>query len=67
MELMSKKFIRAVKEVFESSRDAVATIHYKSKHTLVQELKGRKDVFVYEIDASNRDKVLGEMLQKLHS
>lgn len=65
MELMSEKFIRAVREIFGSGKNVIATIHYKSGHELVRELKNRKDVAIYEINEANRDKTLKEILQKL--
>jgi len=64
MELHSAEFIRAVSTVFESERNIVAAIHYKSRHPLVQELKRRKDVIIYEINEANRNKVLKEILRR---
>lgn len=64
MELRSEKFIRVVEVAFESDRSVIATIHYKSKHPLVEELKRRKDVIIYEINQANRDKVLEEILRR---
>lgn len=64
MELMSENFISAVKEVFESGREVIATIHHKTGHNLVQELKSRKDVLIFEINQGNRGKVLEEILKK---
>lgn len=64
MELHSEKFIRAVRAAFESGRNVIATIHYKSKHPLVQELMRREDVIIYEINEVNRNKVLEEILRR---
>lgn len=64
MELHSEKFIRVVEVAFESGRSVIATIHYKSRHPLVEELKRRKDVIIYEINEANRNKVLEEILRR---
>ena len=64
MELHSEKFISAVRAAFESGRNVVATIHYKSKHPLVQELRRREDVITYEINEVNRNKVLEEIVRR---
>lgn len=65
MELKSEKFIKTVRKAFESERDIIATIHYKSRHPLVEEIKTRKDVIVYEIDENNRDSVRKEIVERL--
>ncbi|MBI5253722.1 MAG: NTPase [Euryarchaeota archaeon] len=64
MELHSERFIKAVRAAFESGRNVIATIHYTSKHPLVQELKRRKDVIIYELSEANRNKVLEEILRR---
>jgi nucleoside-triphosphatase len=63
MELKSEKFINAVRQAFESGRDVIATIHYKSRHPVLDEIRGRKDVGLYRIDETNRDGVLKEILE----
>lgn len=64
MELHSERFISAVRAAFESDRNVIATIHYKSRHPLVEELKRREDVTIYEINQANRDTVLKEILRR---
>jgi nucleoside-triphosphatase len=65
MELKSEKFIKTVRKAFESERNIIATIHYKSRHSLVEEIKTRKDVIVYEINENNRDSVRKEIVERL--
>lgn len=55
MELHSKAFMEAVGKAFNSDRHVIATIHYKSRHELIERLKNRKDVTLVEINESNRD------------
>lgn len=55
MELHSTAFIEAVGKAFNSDRHVIATIHYKSRHELIEKLKNRKDVTLVEINEENRD------------
>jgi nucleoside-triphosphatase len=63
MELQSKGFITAVGKAFNSDKHVIATIHFKSRHELIEKLKNRKDVTLVEIDESNRD-ALAEKLTR---
>ncbi len=65
MELHSNTFIEAVRRAFEEAANILATIHYRSRHTLVEELKNREDVRLYEIHEGNREGVLREILALL--
>ncbi|MEE8167807.1 MAG: NTPase [Candidatus Hydrothermarchaeales archaeon] len=66
MELHSDAFIRAVRQAFEAPVNVLATIHYRSRHPFVEELKHRRDVRLYEIHEGNRESVLKEILELLH-
>jgi len=66
MELHSEKCISAVQDAFESENNVIATIHYKSKHPLVQALRQMKAAAAYEINELNRNSVLEEILRNLH-
>ena len=61
MELHSKGFIEAVGKAFNSDKHVMATIHFKSRHELIEKLKNRKDVTLVEIDESNRDALLEKL------
>jgi len=63
MELHSKGFIEAVGKAFNSDKHVIATIHFKSRHELIEKLKNRKDVTLVEINESNRD-ALAEKLKR---
>ncbi len=55
MELLSKDFIETVKKVFDSGKIVIATVHYRAKHELIEELKNRKDVKIFVVNEENRD------------
>ncbi len=60
MELKSEKFIRAMEELIESPKNLLVTVHYKSKHPLVERIKREFDLYV--IDERNRDMVAEEII-----
>ncbi|MCD6551396.1 NTPase [Thermotoga sp.] len=66
MELLSEKFRRAVEEVFNSKKDAVATIK-KSSDPFVEKLKNKKDIIIFELNEKNRDRLLKKILDMLKS
>ena len=66
MELLSRKFIKAVRKAFEKSENIIASIHYKSQHELIKEIKAREDVILFEISKENREKALKEILSILN-
>ena len=61
MELKSKVFINSMYEIIESSRNVLVTVHYKSRHPLVERIK--KEFKLYVIDERNRDKVAREIIE----
>ena len=65
MELYSSAFVRAVEEAFSSPKHVLASIHLKSKHTLITSLKSRKDVALYTINEKNRDEVFRRVMEVL--
>jgi nucleoside-triphosphatase len=65
MELKSEKFVNKVREVFESDKCVIATIHFRSAHPLVQEIKN-KDVNMYVINEQNREEMLKNILRKIN-
>jgi len=63
MELLSEAFQRAVRRAFSSPAGVLATIHLRSKHPLVRELKSREDVVLHVINERNRERVLKQLLE----
>ncbi len=63
MELLSRAFIHAVEKVFSAPVDVLATVHLRSSHPLVKELKSRRDVVLHVINERNREQVLQELLE----
>lgn len=64
MELSSKGFIAAVAKAFNSDKHVMATIHFKSRHALIRELKSRKDATLLEINENNRDELPKKILER---
>jgi nucleoside-triphosphatase len=55
MELKSPEFIAAVKKSFNSSKTVIAVVHQKSNHKLIQEIKNRDDIILFELDRDSMD------------
>ena len=54
MELLSEKFEKAVQQVLNSSKLAIGTIHYRTNHSLVKQIKSRKDTDIVKVTFENR-------------
>ncbi len=65
MELFSRRFIQAVERAFESDNPILATIHYRSRHPLVEKVKHMMGVELVVLDEGNRDEVLRDIMEKL--
>jgi nucleoside-triphosphatase len=65
MECLSPKFRGLLKELLDSERRVVATIALKGTG-LIEEVKGRKDVRVFEISERNRARLLPEILKEIN-
>jgi nucleoside-triphosphatase len=65
MELFSRRFVGTVEKAFESDLDVLATIHYRSRHALVERLKGMEGVELLVLGERNRKVVLEEIKQRL--
>ncbi len=59
MELKSEKFIEAVNELVDSRENLLFTVHYKSKHWLVEKI--RKNFKLYVLNEENRNKIADEI------
>lgn len=55
MEMGSKKFIETVKEVLESDKWVVLTMHRKARTPLLQEIRRRDDIRILEVTPINRN------------
>ncbi len=62
MELKSDNFVRAMERLIESDKNLLVTVHYKSKHPLVERIK--REFELYVIDERNRDDVANEIINK---
>ncbi|MDY6985320.1 MAG: NTPase [Candidatus Thermoplasmatota archaeon] len=49
MEMCSEKFIEAVKKLLDSDRCILMTLHKKSRHPLLQDIRRRDDVRIIEV------------------
>lgn len=65
MELCSNRFIKAIKDAFDSEKSVLVTIHYRSKHPVVENIKEREDVALYKIDENNRNEMLNKIIELL--
>ncbi|UCH32010.1 MAG: NTPase [Candidatus Bathyarchaeota archaeon] len=54
MELFSQAFIDAVQKVINGSKSILASIHFRAQHSVVMQIKSRKDVIVIEVTPKNR-------------
>jgi len=54
MELHSKAFIDAVREAIKSQKPLIATIHYKARHPLLDEVRKMKNKEIITVTQENR-------------
>ena len=64
MECYSEKFKNLLKEIFDSKKSVIATIALKGSG-LIQEIKKRKDVKLFEITRGNRNSLLSNILREI--
>jgi len=55
MELLSRRFRRAVHEAFKSGKAILGTIHYRIRDSFISEFKDKMDITVIEVTIENRD------------
>ena len=63
MECLSDPFKKLLKEILDSEKLVIATIALKGSE-LIEEIKRRKDIKLFEIKQSNRDSLLSEILKE---
>jgi len=64
MECLSLEFKRFIKEILNSEKMIIATIAFKGSG-LIEEIKKRNDVRLFEITEKNRDSLLSEIFSYL--
>ena len=64
MELYSRRFRRLVDELLKGPQALLATVALKGK-SYTQEVKRRKDVILYEVNADNRNVLTAEIVKKI--
>jgi nucleoside-triphosphatase len=65
MELASERFADAVRAVFDGPAPIVATVH-TARHPVTDELKRRRGVETVRLTAKNRDRLPGEIADRLN-
>ncbi len=60
MELKSQKFVNAINDLIEEKENLLFTVHYKSKHWLVEKIK--KSFKLYILNEINRDRIAEEIV-----
>jgi len=63
MECLSDRFKKVLKEILESDKLLIATIAWKGGG-LIEEIKKRSDVKLFDISPGNRDSLLSEILKE---
>jgi nucleoside-triphosphatase len=64
MECLSEKFKKLLKEILDSEKALVATIAIKGGG-LIEEIKKRDDIKLFEISQNNRESLLFEILSNV--
>jgi nucleoside-triphosphatase len=64
MECLSPKFRRLIKEILESEKMLIATVAFKGSG-LIEEIKKRDDVRLFEVTQKNRNSLLTEILKEV--
>ncbi len=67
MELLSAEFQAAVKRAANSPKPLLCTIHYRTNHHLVRQLKSRYEAEIIEVTQENRDRLSSLIVHKTAS
>ena len=65
MEVHSDEFVRGVRRVLDADVPLVAAIHYRSTEGFIGEVKTRDDVETFEVTEATRDRLPGELVERL--
>ena len=64
MECFSKKFVTAVRRLFESDKSVLATVARKGSG-LISEIKNYPNIQLYTLTTANHEKIVGNILENL--
>ena len=64
MECFSKKFVTAVRRLFESDKPVLTTVAKKGTG-LISEIKNYPNIQLFNLTAANREKIVAEILERL--
>ena len=64
MELQGKDFQEAVIRAMESQKPVLGIVHWRIKYPLIERIKGRSDVKIYEVTPQNRDETQAKILEQ---
>ena len=65
MELFSEGFKESVQKAFDGCQTVLGTIHYRTQHSLVNQVKSRKDSAVIEVTLENRAHLPVKVVNKI--
>ena len=65
MELFSSRFQKIVRDLLNSPKIILGSIHYRSKHPFLQEIRGRPDVKIIKITRENRNTIHPRLVNKI--
>jgi nucleoside-triphosphatase len=66
MECLSDRFKRLVRELLDSEKRVIATVALKGAG-LIEEVKKRRDVKMFEVAERNRDDLMVELLEEVRT
>lgn len=65
MELTSEAFIDAVREAFRSENRVLGTIHFRARHSLIDEIRSNLEIEVIEVTESNKNALVEKLIALL--
>jgi len=65
LELRGKDFQEVVIRVVESSKLVLGIIHWRIRHPVMDRIKGRSDVRIYEVTPQNREMVQTKIMKEM--
>ena len=66
MELQGRSFQLAVLKALESSKPVIGILHWKMRHPIIDLIKTRKDVKIYQLTKENRTTMHRVLLNEVH-
>ena len=65
MELLGRDFQEAAMRVVESPKPVLGIIHWRIKHPIIDGIKSRSDVKIYEITPQNRGDIQAKIMEEV--